>query len=98
MAFAHDDGVEVVPVALRREGARLWIGVDRNVHVNNGTPQPAVVLVDDGRYWFELRAVTWRGRLVPAPPPPLEPSELRWFELLAEAAIAWNYAALHEEP
>lgn len=34
-----------------------------------GPPERAVLLLDDGRYWFELRAVTMRGRLVASKPP-----------------------------
>ena len=51
-------------VSLRRDGGKLWIGMDRGVPVDRETPVPAVVVVDDGRYWFELRAITWRGCLV----------------------------------
>jgi hypothetical protein len=54
--------------------------------------------VDAGRYWFELRAVTLRGRLVAAPEPPAHAaSDLVWLELVPERSVAWDYGTLHEE-
>ncbi|HME71925.1 MAG TPA: hypothetical protein VKM54_18945 [Myxococcota bacterium] len=97
IAFTYGDSVEAVPIAFRRDGEKVWIGIDRGVPVGNGMPVPAVVMVDDGRYWFELRAITWRGHLVPAPaPPPALAADLRWFEFLVEASVSWDYATLHE--
>jgi hypothetical protein len=57
-----------------------------------------VLLLDDGRFWFELRAVTHRGRLVASSPPPsTEESPLRWFEFVPDHTVAWDYGMLHEE-
>lgn len=97
VVFSRSDGVEAVPVAFRRECGRLWIGMDRSVPVNVETPVPAVVVVDDGRYWFELRAITWRGRLVSATAPAILGVALSWFEFLVESSVAWDYATLHED-
>jgi hypothetical protein len=98
VVFSRNDGVEAVPVAFRRDCEKLWIGMERGVPVGSGAPVPAVVVVDDGRYWFELRAITWRGHLVPASaPPPILGADLRWFEFLVEGSVSWNYATLHED-
>lgn len=98
IAFTHDGRVEAVPIALRRDRGKLWIGIDRGFPAGHGTPVPAVVVVDDGRYWFELRAITWRGRLVPATALPAAlPADLAWFEFLVDSEVSWDYAMLHEE-
>ena len=98
IAFTRGEAVEAVPIALHRDGEKIWIGIDRDLPVDDATPLPAVVLIDDGRYWFELRGLTWRGRLVPiAVHPSTLSTELRWFEFLTEARVAWDYAKLHEE-
>ena len=99
IAFVQGTRVEAVPVALHRDGERIWIGIDPSVLPGSETSAPAVALVDDGRYWFELRAITWRGRLVPGTAPATEPPNgLRWFEFLADSSVSWDYATLHEEP
>jgi hypothetical protein len=99
IAFADGARVETVPVAYRRHGGRHWIGVGPEDLPAAGAPERAVLLVDDGRYWFELRAVTLRGRLVAAPqPPPASASDLVWLELVPEHVVAWDYGTLHEEP
>jgi hypothetical protein len=98
IAFTHGDSIEAVPVAFRRDCGKLWIGIDRGLSVSNETPVPAVVVVDGGRYWFELRAITWRGRLVPAIAPPAAlAADLKWFEFLVDSDVSWDYATLHEE-
>jgi len=98
VVFSRSDGIEVVPVSLRRDGGKLWIGMDPGVPVDRETPVPAVVVVDDGRYWFELRAITWRGCLVSATAPPaILGVALSWFEFLVERSVSWDYATLHED-
>jgi hypothetical protein len=98
IAFSRGDRVEAVPVAFRRDGDKIWIGIERGVPLGNEASVPAVVLVDDGRYWFELRAITWRGHLVAAPASSPLPSDLRWLELRTESNVSWAYATVHEEP
>ena len=99
ITFVQGACVEAIPVALRREGERIWIGVDPGVLPTSETSVPVVVLVDDGRYWFELRAITWRGHLVPGAAPATGlPTELRWFEFLAESSVSWDFGMLREAP
>jgi len=98
IAFSSGGGIEPVPVACLRHAGRLWIGAVREALPAAGTPGRAVLLIDDGRYWFELRAVLLRVRLVAAPQsPPTASAELAWFEAIPDRMVAWDYAALREE-
>lgn len=98
IAFARSATVEPVPVAYRRSDGRSWVGVSAETLPSEGPPERVVLLLDDGRYWFELRAVTLRGRLVTAAqPPPGGDARLVWLELVPDHVVAWNYRTLHEE-
>ena len=98
IAFARGASVEPVPVAYRRSEGRSLVGLRREWLPPGGAPERAVLLLDDGRYWFELRAVTMRGRLEPssAQLPGGEP-HLVWFEFTPDRTVAWDYGALREE-
>jgi hypothetical protein len=97
LAFDAGGGAEPVPACYRRLAGRHFVGVARGALPAGGATGRAVLLLDDGRWWFELRAVTLRGRLAPAPPPPGASPELDWLELGPERQVAWSYATLHEE-
>jgi hypothetical protein len=98
IAFTAGGRIEVLPVAYRREAGRHRIGVERGLLPATGAPEHAVLLVDDGRYWFELRAVTLRGRLLAAADPSGGgASDLVWLELVPERSVAWDYGRLREE-
>ncbi len=99
IAFTDGGRIEALPVAYRRRGGRHWVGVERDQLPAAGTPERAVLLADDGRFWFELRAVTLRGRLAAAQEPPAGARpDLVWLELVPERSVAWDYGTLHEEP
>jgi hypothetical protein len=98
IAFVRDGAVEPVPVTYRRAEGQHWIGVARDALPAEGPPGGGVLLVDGGRYWFELRAITLRGRLaVTAAPPPGGDARLVWLEFVPDHAVAWDYGTLHEE-
>jgi hypothetical protein len=98
IAFARDATVEPVPVSYRRSDGRSWLGVSRETLPGEQLPERATLLLDDGRYWFELRAVTLRGRLTAATqPPPGGDGRLLWLEFVPDHVVAWDYGTLHEE-
>jgi hypothetical protein len=97
IAFVDGGRVEPVPVAYRRRGGRHWIGVAREALPASGLPDRAALLIDDGRWWFELRGVMLRGRFATAEGPPGGSEDLTWLELAPTSAAAWDYSALHEE-
>ena len=99
IAFDRDGAVEALPVVYRRRGERHFVGAARDALPASAALARAVVVLDDGSYWFELRAVTWRGRLDPAPAEAVGGADdLVWLELVPIGAIAWDYGTLHEEP
>jgi len=104
IAFATDDGPTCLPVVMRRQADGILVGADPGALPSGGLPERAVLLVDDGRFWFELRAVVWRGRLEPASAPPEgaagEPGDggLVWLRLVPRRVAAWDYGRLREVP
>jgi hypothetical protein len=55
--------------------------------------------VDQGHFWWELRAVLARGALMTSERPDSSgASDLAWFELEADRVTAWDYGSLREEP
>ena len=95
LAVAGPDGPECIPVLVHRDDDGLRIGVrpDAAAAVDLlGTPLRGTVAADDGRWWYQLRAVVWRGVLAPAG----EADGLRWFRLEPRAVAAWDYGQLHE--
>lgn len=97
IAFSRGASVEPVPVVYCRSETRSFVGLRREWLPPAGPPERGVLLLDDGRYWFELRAVTMRGRLEVSRPPPGGEPKLVWFEFTPERTVAWDYGTLHEE-
>lgn len=98
IAFVERERIEVLPVTYRHREGRHLVGVPRRDLPAASAPERAFLLVDDGCAWFELRAVSLRGRLLAALAPPAEaPSDLLWLELVPDHVVAWDYATLHEE-
>jgi hypothetical protein len=95
--LAHVDAsgaVQAVPVALRWREDRFVIGVPPGA-VESGSR--VAVAVDEGWFWWELRAVLARGELMPSEPPAGAGPHLAWFELASDRLTAWDYGCLREE-
>ncbi|MEZ4517272.1 MAG: hypothetical protein R3C44_10685 [Chloroflexota bacterium] len=54
------------------------------------------MLVDEGIYFFDLRAIYIRGHIQPAETPAGAPAEHVWFELIPSKTVAWDYGSLRE--
>jgi hypothetical protein len=54
----------------------------------------AVLLIDEGTLYFDLRAIYVRGLVTATAPPPGAPAGHRWFEVAPETAVAWDYGQL----
>ncbi len=97
IAFVADGCADAVPVDYRGHGGRHWVGVAREVLAAVALPARVALLIDDGRWWFELRGIMLRGTIAPSEAPPGGSPELAWLELVPGHAAAWDYAALREE-
>ena len=98
IAYDRDGVVETVPVLYRRRGDQHWIGVAREAMAEPARFARAVLVLDDGSYWFELRALTWRGRIDQAPAEAAgDRDDLVWLVFAPIGAVAWDYGTLHEE-
>lgn len=95
----HDAGsVQALPARVRRHSGELWIGLTPELAPPAASLDRVTVLLDDGTFWFELRAVNWRGRLtVPEVTRPDGFEDLAWFRFEPQRATAWDYGTLHEE-
>ena len=97
IAYASDKGPQVIPVALAWIDKRYLVGIPDRVEHGPGAGEEIVLLVDEGVYFFELRAVYVRGRLQPATSPPNTPTGHTWLELVPLREVAWDYGSLREE-
>jgi hypothetical protein len=92
LAFATSSGIDAMPVGFRYAEGRYWVGFPLAGGPAAGTH--AMLVIDDGWYYFELRGVRVRGMLRDAPPPPSVSTALRWLELEPIKINAWNYGSL----
>ena len=97
--LAHVDAsgvVQALPVAFRWHEGRVRVGLPGGA-LESGVR--VALAVDDGWFWWELRAVLARGSLRPSErPDDSGPSDLAWFELAADRVTAWDYGTLREGP
>ena len=96
IAFAHDDGPQAQPVTVVWQDQRYFVGMPETADHQPEANQEVVLLVDEGVYFFDLRAIYIRGHVQPTEAPTNEPSEYTWFELLPLKTVAWDYGTLHE--
>ena len=68
LSFACNQEPEVLPVAVRWQDGRYLVGVPEHASCRPETGQEAVLLVDEGSYFFDLRAGTFL--VVSLLPPP----------------------------
>ena len=96
IAFARDDAPQTQPVALVWRNDRYFVGVPQTADHRPDTNQEVVLLVDEGIYFFDLRAIYIRGQVQPAESPTDAPAGYSWFELTPLKTVAWDYGTLHE--
>lgn len=96
LAFATDAGPASLPAVLRRDRGAIHVGLHPASMPPDWPPARAVLLIDDGRYWFELRAIVRRGTLEPTTG--REGDLLVWTRFTPHHEVAWDYGTLHEEP
>jgi hypothetical protein len=97
LAYVDEAGaVQALPAAFRWREGRIRLGVPIGAIRAGGR---VAIVVDEGWFWWDLRAVLARGAVTPATAPDGAGSaDLAWFELAADRVTAWDYGRLHEEP
>jgi hypothetical protein len=96
LAFASPQGPQVLPVRLLWQEHRYLVSLPLGAAPQPLAGQEAVLLVDDGIYYFELRALYIRGATQPLLAPQGTADDRIWFELQAQKTVAWDYGALRE--
>ena len=97
LAYVDETGaVQALPAAFHWRDGRIRLGVPIGAVRGGGR---VAIVVDEGWFWWDLRAVLAGGALTPsAPPGGAAAADLAWFELAADRVTAWDYSRLHEEP
>ncbi len=97
LSFASQSGPRVWPVEVWWQPGRCLVGIPAGAEDRPGPGQEAVLLVDEGIYYFDLRAITIRGQVQPAAAPPGARAETAWFELVPSKTVAWDYGSMRDE-
>lgn len=96
LSFARDGCPQAHPVRLLWREGRYYVGLSDHTACPPEPAQEAVLLVDEGIYFYDLRALYVRGQLQPTTLPDQEPTGRMWFELLPLKIVAWDYGTLRE--
>ena len=95
LSFASDHGPQVHPVRLLWQEDRYLVNMPRDEY-QPVSDQEAVLLVDEGIYYFDLRAIYIRGRVRPVEAPSGTLADRTWFEIIPLKIVAWDYGMLRE--
>ncbi len=96
LAFAGEQGPQLAPVFVARQDHRILVGMIDHVGSLPVEGQEAVLLADEGRYYFDLRAIYIRGALQPGGKPPDDLKDCAWYELVPSNTVAWDYGSMRE--
>jgi nitroimidazol reductase NimA-like FMN-containing flavoprotein (pyridoxamine 5'-phosphate oxidase superfamily) len=98
LSFACDDGPYAQPIAFVWRDERYLVGLLATANRQPVSDQEIVLLIDEGVYFFDLRAIYIRGRVKPIEAPDGAPNSRLWFEVIPLKTVAWDYGTLHEVP
>ena len=96
LSFASDRGPQTQPVGLLWHEGRYLISVPGGADCLPVPGQEVVLLVDEGIYYFDLRAIYIRGQVQVSEAPPNAPVGCKWFEVAPIKTVAWDYGMLRE--
>ena len=96
LSFSSAHGPIVQPVGLLWHEGRYLASVPGDVKNPPLSGQEVVLLVDEGIYYFDLRAIYIRGQVVATEVPPDMPAGRMWFEVVPLKTVAWDYGSLRE--
>ncbi len=96
ICFAGDYGPQAQPVLMLWLDGRYLVGFSEDTAGRPSSGQEAVLLIDEGTYYFDLRAIYVRGQVRLVEAPPNAPSGQMWFEVIAAKTVAWDYGMMRE--
>ncbi len=96
LSYVGERGIRVEPVGVNWQAGRFLVCMPANDGLLPKPDQEAVLLVDEGIHYFELRAVYIRGQLHPVENEPRVRAAVAWYELNPVKITAWDYGTLHE--
>ncbi len=94
--FACDHGPQAQPIVLVWHDGRYLAGIPEDADRRPSPGQEVVLLIDEGVHFFDLRAISIRGRVKPAEAPRDAPTGRMWFEVVPLKTVAWDYGTLRE--
>jgi len=86
LAYVSDGAPQAIRVACRLDGKRWMVALPPDASIPDGAP--AVLLIDDGEFYFELRGVRVRGTL--------HDTGDGTRELVPEAITTWDYGSMRK--
>jgi hypothetical protein len=98
LSFASDDGPYAQPIAFVWRDGRYLAGLPETANRQPAIDQEVVLLIDEGVYFFDLRAIYIRGHVKPIDTPDGAPTGRLWFEVIPLKTVAWDYGTLREVP
>jgi hypothetical protein len=96
LSFAYEHRPQAQPVVLLWQDSRYLVGIPEHADHRPDAEQEVVLLVDDGVYFFDLRAIYIRGQAKPIATPRGAPADLTWYEVVPLKTVAWDYGTLRE--
>ena len=97
LCFASDHGPQAQPIVFVWYDGRYLAGLPEDADRQPGSGQEVVLLIDEGIYFFDLRALYIRGQVKPAETPKGAPTDGRtWVEVVPLKTVAWDYGTLRE--
>lgn len=96
MAFAGKDGPQAIPIEFAWQAGCYLAGIPE---IAGHLPNPGdevVFLIDEGLYFFDLRAIYVRGHVKPVSAPAGAHPGRCWFEVVPTKTVAWDYGMLRE--
>ena len=95
VAFVEGGAVEILPASARFTANAHLFGVRADA-APDLDDREVVLVIDDGRYWFELRGISVRGVAAHIEPPG-GADRLLWYTIKPRRVLAWDYSAIREE-
>jgi hypothetical protein len=96
ICFASDQGPQAQPCVMLWHEGRYLAGIPRDAGRQPGSGQEIVLLIDEGIYYFDLRAIYIRGQVKHTEAPKGAPAGCTWFEVIPLKTVAWDYGMLRE--